>query len=165
MSHSSSGGGRGGEEEPRVGARFGGDEVGTTPAASDTTPAEEHLFHLVEMGFAEDQALAALLDAHRNLGQALDTLSTQTGQVRRARKSCTPNAQECAACRHLFQSRTLWNPRKYCHPLKQYLHGWLTLYKPRNDSQDPGWSSCPASRCVTWTSRLSSVENIKQTGW
>ncbi|CAM9368590.1 unnamed protein product, partial [Ectocarpus sp. 12 AP-2014] len=80
MSHSSSGGGRGGEEEPRGGARFGGDEVGTTPAACDTTPAEEHLFHLVEMGYAEDQALAALLDAHGNLDQALDTLSTQTGQ-------------------------------------------------------------------------------------
>lgn len=79
----SSGGGRDGGEEPTGGARHGGDEAGAAPVASSGSPTGVHLFHLVEMGFAEDQALAALLDAHSNFDQALDNLSTQTAQVKR----------------------------------------------------------------------------------
>lgn len=92
----SSGGGRDGKGRTD-GARYGDgdDEVEAAlaaSAASATSPTEEHLSKLVEMGYAEDRALATLLDAHGNFDQALDNLSTQTVLVRRMRrtsKSCT----------------------------------------------------------------------------
>ncbi|CAM9538208.1 unnamed protein product [Ectocarpus sp. 12 AP-2014] len=54
--------------------------AGAAPAAISITPTEVIVAHLVQMGYPEDQALAALLDADENLEQALDTLSNQTVQ-------------------------------------------------------------------------------------
>lgn len=60
---------------------------------ASTAPTEAVVAHLVEMGYAEDQALAAFLGAHGNFEQALDILSSQTVQVRRTRKSCAHHAE------------------------------------------------------------------------
>lgn len=91
---------RRGGGEPRGEASYGGGAERATAAAA-RIPAlqrELHVLRLVEMGYAEDEALAALLQTDGNFEQALDILFVPNTQVNEGdtqySQSCTPDARK-----------------------------------------------------------------------